>query len=94
MEDIIHIVSAYAPQIGLTDVEKSQFREGLENLTQSIPNSENVIFNSDFNGHIGSHNHELESVHGGYDFGHKNEAGRSILEFIWFMTCVFQIHSS
>lgn len=31
-EEIINIISAYAPQIGLTDVERSQFLDGLENL--------------------------------------------------------------
>lgn len=31
-EEIINVVNIYAPQIGLTNVEKSQFWEDLENL--------------------------------------------------------------
>ena len=50
----LHVISAYAPQVGCTDQEKDSFWEGLDEVLQQIPDTEQVILAGDLNGHIGA----------------------------------------
>ena len=48
------MISAYAPQVGCTDQENDSFWEGLDEVLQQIPDTEQVILAGDLNGHIGA----------------------------------------
>ena len=48
---------------------------------QSIPSREKLFIGSDLNEHVGISHYEFNSVHGGFDFGKRNEPGNSILDF-------------
>ena len=52
-EDMIHIISVYAPQAGLHKSVKSQFWEDLDGLLREIPTSEKIFLRGDLNGHVG-----------------------------------------
>ena len=52
-ENIINIVSAYAPQVGLDEHTKVQFWEQMDELIQEIPLGEKIYISGDFNGHVG-----------------------------------------
>ena len=41
-KEIINIISAYAPQIGLDETTKKQFWENMDELVQGIPESESI----------------------------------------------------
>ena len=80
-ENIINIISAYAPQVGLDEFTKVQFWEQMDELIQEIPASEKIYIGGDFNGHVGEDRLGYEMVHGGYGIGNRNDLGESILDF-------------
>ncbi|GMP25038.1 hypothetical protein CsSME_00002089 [Camellia sinensis var. sinensis] len=79
--NIVNIISAYAPQVGLDDQTKRDFWEQMDEILQEIPVGENLVIGGDFNGHVGIDKVGYERVHGGYGFGDRNEAGERILDF-------------
>ncbi|CAL5400242.1 unnamed protein product [Camellia sinensis] len=79
--NIVNIISAYAPQVGLDDQTKRDFWEQMDEILQEIPVGENLVIGGDFNGHVGIDKVGYERVHSGYGFGDRNEAGERILDF-------------
>ena len=49
---------------------------------QGIPIEEKFFIRGDFNGHVGTSRSGFENLHGGSDFGDRNEVGNSILDFV------------
>ncbi|XP_021846821.1 uncharacterized protein [Spinacia oleracea] len=80
-DEVVTIVSAYAPQAGLDDSTREEFWEDLEEVVQRVPRSEKLIIGGDLNGHVGSSRDGFESIHGGLGYGERNEAGNAILDF-------------
>ncbi|KAL6495684.1 hypothetical protein OROGR_030247 [Orobanche gracilis] len=80
-DEFLTIISAYAPQVGLDASIKQEFWEDLEEVVERIPMGEKLIIGGDLNGHVGVSRDGFESVHGGFGFGDKNEAGNGILDF-------------
>ena len=79
--NIVNVISAYAPQVGLDDQTKRDFWKQMDEILQEIPVGENLVIGGDFNGHVGIAKLSYERVHGGYGFGDCNEAGERILDF-------------
>ena len=48
---------------------------------QGIPIREKLFIGGDLNGHVGISRYEFDSVHDGFSFGKRNEAGNSIPDF-------------
>ena len=46
-----------------------------------MPIREKLFIGGDLNGHVGTSRYGYDSVHGGFDFGERNEPGNSILDF-------------
>ncbi|XP_056685743.1 uncharacterized protein [Spinacia oleracea] len=80
-DEVVTIVSAYAPQAGLDASTRQEFWEDLEEVVQRVPRSEKMIIGGDLNGHVGSSRDGFESIHGGFGYGERNEAGNAILDF-------------
>ncbi|MFS8010505.1 putative SWR1-complex protein 5/Craniofacial development protein [Helianthus anomalus] len=80
-EQVVTVVCAYAPQVGLGDQEKREFWDCLDLVVRAIPREEKKFIGGDFNGHIGKDNDGFELVHGGFGFGGRNEPGRDLLDF-------------
>ena len=76
----VAIVSTYAPQQGLGDVEKERFYESLIQLVAKINENDMVIIGGDLNGHVGRGANGYEGVHGGCGYGVRNVEGERILE--------------
>ncbi|XP_057522572.1 uncharacterized protein LOC130802577 [Amaranthus tricolor] len=79
-EEIISIVSAYLPQVGLDEQVKCEFWDNLGDLMRTIPEDEKVFLKGDFNEHIGRDAGNYDSVHGGFGLGARNEIGENLLE--------------
>ncbi|XP_019244391.1 PREDICTED: craniofacial development protein 2-like [Nicotiana attenuata] len=77
----VNVISAYAPQVRLDQEVKKKFWEDLDEMVRSIPHTENLFIGGDFNGHIGDSARGYDDVHGGYDFGVRNEGCNSLLDF-------------
>ncbi|CAG4965439.1 unnamed protein product [Colias eurytheme] len=77
----LNIISAYAPQSGCTELEKSIFWEDFDDLMSVIPEHESKYIGGDLNGHIGETAINYRDVHGGYGYGTVNREGISILDF-------------
>ncbi|XP_071723666.1 uncharacterized protein [Rutidosis leptorrhynchoides] len=80
-KDVLHVISVYAPQVGLSDSIKHEFWVSMDAIMQSIPNGEKVIIGGDLNGHVGKDHDGYDDAHGGYGYGSRNKEGESILDF-------------
>jgi hypothetical protein len=68
---VLNVISAYAPQVGLSDDVKRRFWEDLEDMIRGVSSSEKLFIGGDLNGHIGTVRGGFERVHGvsgGYTF--------------------------
>jgi hypothetical protein len=75
----LNIISAYAPQVGLSESEKRKFWEDLDGMVRAVPTNEKLSV-GDLNGHVGSTNAGYELAHGGFGYGSRNQ-GEDILDF-------------
>ena len=64
-KQIVNIVSAYAPQVGLSAEEKDDFWDSFIIVLSGIPNQESIFLGSDMNGHVGRVVDGYGGVHGG-----------------------------
>ena len=80
---VVTLLSVYAPQSGLSDVDKDLFFDQLRAVTARIPRSELLIPCGDWNGHVGSAGTEYREVHGGMGYGRSEPdvEGERILEY-------------
>ena len=75
------MISAYAPQVGLSESTKRQFWEDLDSMVSTIPISEKLFIGGDLNGHVGVTNIWFERMHGVFGYGSRNQEGKDILSF-------------
>ncbi|KAM1611225.1 hypothetical protein TB2_000020 [Malus domestica] len=80
-QELINVISAYAPQVGLDTSSKEKFWENLGDLVQGIAQTEKLFIGGDLNGHVGSETGNYGGFHGGHGFGERNEDGEAILDF-------------
>ncbi|KAM2399376.1 hypothetical protein ACFXTH_035947 [Malus domestica] len=80
-QELINVISAYAPQVGLDTSSKEKFWEDLGDLVQGIAQTEKLFIGGDLNGHVGRETGNYEGFHGGHGFGERNEDGEAILDF-------------
>ena len=80
---VVTLLSVYAPQSGLSDVDKDLFFDQLRAVTARIPRSELLIQCGDWNGHVGRAGTEYREVHGGMGYGRSEPdvEGERILEY-------------
>ena len=80
---VVTLLSVYAPQSGLSDVDKDLFFDQLRAVTARIPRSEFLIPCGDWNGHVGRAGTEYREVHGGMGCGRSEPdvEGERILEY-------------
>ncbi|KAJ0557790.1 putative SWR1-complex protein 5/Craniofacial development protein [Helianthus annuus] len=81
-EQVVTVVCAFAPHVGLGDQEKREFWDCLDVVVRAIPREEKIFIGGDFNGHIGKDSDGFELVHGGFGFGNRNEPGKDLLDFV------------
>ncbi|PWA79075.1 hypothetical protein CTI12_AA058500 [Artemisia annua] len=79
--ETVNVISAYASQVGRSDVEKRSFWDSLDELVRECPADQRMIIGGDLNCHIGATTDEYAGVHGGFGYGVRNVEGCSILEF-------------
>ena len=80
-KQILNIVSAYAPQVGLSADEKDDFWDSFIIVLSGIPKQESIFIGSDMNGYVGRDADRYGGVHGGMGFDTRNADGERILEF-------------
>ena len=81
VKQIVNIVSAYVPQVGLSAEEKDDFWDSFIIVLSGIPKQESICIGSDMNGHVGRDVDGYGGVHGAMGFGIRNAEGERILEF-------------
>ena len=77
---VVPIVSAYAPQQGLSVDRKDKFFETPLHTVSKIGNNEIIVLGGDLNGHVGKSEAGYGGVHGGYGYGMRNADGERIGE--------------
>ena len=80
-QEIINVISAYAPQTGCENEEKTKFWQEMDEVLTSIPGEERVIVGGDLNGHVGTDKRVISRIHGGQGMGDRNEEGDNIVDF-------------
>nr|GEY68845.1 hypothetical protein [Tanacetum cinerariifolium] len=78
--ETVNVISAYAPQVGLSEVEKKTFWDSLDKVVREFPTNQRLILGGDLNWHIGAATEGYVGVHGGFGYGMRNEEGRAILD--------------
>ncbi|GJZ63167.1 retrovirus-related pol polyprotein LINE-1, partial [Tanacetum coccineum] len=79
--ETVNVISAYAPQVGLSKVEKKTFWDSLDKVVREFPTDQRLIVGGDLNRHIGATTEGYGGLHGGFGYGVRNEEGRAILDF-------------
>ncbi|GJW30143.1 retrovirus-related pol polyprotein LINE-1 [Tanacetum coccineum] len=79
--ETVNVISVYAPQVGLSEVEKKTFRDSLDKVMREFPTDKRLILGGGLNGHIGVATEGYAGVHRGFGYGVINEEGRAILDF-------------
>jgi hypothetical protein len=77
---ILNVISAYAPQVGLSDDVKRRFWEDLNDMVRGVPSGEK-LFIGGLNGHVDTVRGGFEMVHGGFGYVEQNQEGENILNF-------------
>jgi len=80
-QQVVNIMSAYAPQSGCADEEKEKFWGDLDEEMRKIPDGEKLWIGGDFNGCVGSDNTGIEATVGKYGYGERNGGGEAIVDF-------------
>ena len=50
-------------------------------MVSTMPTSEKLFIGGDLNGHVGAANVGFERVHGGFEYGSRNQEGEDVLNF-------------
>jgi hypothetical protein len=80
-DSALNVISAYAPQVGLSEGTKRQFLEDFDSMVSTVPISEKLLIGGDLKGHVGAANVGFERVHGGFRYGSRNQEGEDVLNF-------------
>jgi hypothetical protein len=80
-DSALNAISAYAPQVCLSEGTKRQFWEDLDSMVSTVSISEKLFIGGDLNGHVGATNVGFEQVHGGFGYGSRNQEGEDVLNF-------------
>jgi exonuclease III len=56
----LNVISAYAPQVGLSESIKKPFWEDLDSMVSTVPIKEKLFIGGDLNGHVGATNAGFE----------------------------------
>ena len=79
-EQIVKVVSCYAPQTGRSQIEKEGLWKQVQGVIMNTDINQEVIVDGDMNGHIGQVDNGFHEAHGNFDYSTRN-AGERILEF-------------
>jgi hypothetical protein len=78
---VLNVISAYAPQVGLSDDVKRRFWEDLEDMVRGMSSSEKLFIGGDLNGYIGIVIGGFEMIHENFGYDEQNQEGEDILKF-------------
>ena len=71
-EQIVKVVSCYAPQTGRSQIEKEEFWRQVEGVTMNTDINQEVIVGGDMNGHVGQVANGFHETHGNFVCGIRN----------------------
>lgn len=77
--NILYIISIYAPQTGRPRVERESFYSSLQELLDSIPKNNSIMIMGDFNAHIG--NTVIPGIKQRFNDPEVNDSGDDMMEF-------------
>ncbi|GKA98478.1 craniofacial development protein 2-like protein [Tanacetum coccineum] len=80
--ETVNVISAYAPQVGLSEEEKKAFWDSLDEVVRESPTDQRLILGGDLNGHIGASTVRIPGCTDGFRvLDVRNEEGHLILDF-------------
>ena len=79
--NIIKVLSCYAPQVGLDNTIKDAFYDLLNSTVKKVSAAETLVICGDFKGHVGKVANGYEGVNGGHGYALRNIEGERIPEF-------------
>ena len=80
-EQIVKVVSCYAPQAGRSPIEKEEFWRQVEGVIMNTDINQEVVVGGDMNGHVDQVANRFHEAHGNFGYGTRN-AGERILGFV------------
>jgi hypothetical protein len=79
---VLNVISAYAPQVDLSNDVKRQSGEDLEDMIREVYSSEKLFIGGDFNSHVDTAKSGFEMVHGDFGYDEQNQEREKILNFV------------
>ena len=79
--NITRVLSCYAPQVVLDNTINDAFYDLLNSAVNKVSAAETLVICCNFNGHVGKVANGHKGVHGGHDYGVRNNEGECILVF-------------
>ena len=79
-EQIVKVVSCYAPQTGRSQIKKEEFWRQVEGVIMNTDINQEVIVGGDMNGHVGQVANGFHEAHGNFGYDTRNAEGERILE--------------
>uniref|UniRef100_A0A2C9KQ66 Endonuclease/exonuclease/phosphatase domain-containing protein n=1 Tax=Biomphalaria glabrata TaxID=6526 RepID=A0A2C9KQ66_BIOGL len=76
-----NIICAYSPTLAAPEEDKDRFFQALDDVIKSIPKSEHLYINGDFNAGVGDGNDAWPKCLGPHGVGKINDNGKRLLEF-------------
>jgi hypothetical protein len=61
-DEVLNVISAYAPQVGSAASSKQEFWKDLEEVVEHVPIGEKLVIGRDLNGHVGTSREGFETV--------------------------------
>ena len=74
-EQIVKVVSCYAPQTGRSQIEKEEFWRQVEAVIMNTDINQEVIVGGDMNGHVGEVANRFHEAHGNFGYSTRNTEG-------------------
>ena len=79
-EQIVKVVSCYAPQAGRSQIEKEEFWRQVEGVIMNTDINQEVIVGGDMNGHVGQVANGFHEAHGNFGYGTRSAEGERVCE--------------
>ena len=79
---IMHVISAYSPQVGCIREEKETFWLDLDETVEKIPRNERIVVEADLNGHVEEGNNGDEECMNKHGLGKRNNEVQAVVDFV------------
>lgn len=80
-QQVKNVICTYAPKVGCSQADRTQFLEDADNLINDICSNEHNVIDGDLKGNVGTKDITGSAIHGEFGIGEINKQGKEFLVF-------------